>query len=461
MLKGHLCIDLHNHNSGFKERYEQDNLITNAVAYKLGLDLNQYRAHNTSWSMLPLSTRGLGGILLFDGLLTEDADNIHFPMDVHLVASAGSGSITNYERGGSLNVAESGPTDYGYVRVWDFTTSQANGEIKSVARTHETCGYASNLVQNHNDSSANSFQESGRVIHYDETTRNVYYYKFSSSGGSGVNSTVTYDIYSRKIFSQLIHAYSPYLPPSQLVGSITLSGIAGGSTSSNAARDFWAPSVTGEDGYLYFIWVPGNSSGNGRVVIKRFKTSDASFEEDESWTKDLTIPNVTFRASSNKESTERGVSSVAVSNSYLYIIAYDRHGVYRISLDNTDNIRYFSFGNDLWCNYIWPHYGSGLYARFGWNGINSSGNNENRYWTGLVYEDGIYRLNQMNYSTQSATNFLCDTAGYETSKLMTFYSNYIALSSTNRYLGTIANLASPVTKTGAQSMKVTYTLTDV
>jgi hypothetical protein len=35
-MKGHVCIELHSHNSGFTERIEQDNMVTNALTYAMG-----------------------------------------------------------------------------------------------------------------------------------------------------------------------------------------------------------------------------------------------------------------------------------------------------------------------------------------------------------------------------------------------------------------------------------------
>ena len=40
MLKGHLQIDLHNEITGEIKRVEQDNLVTNALGYVLGLAAN-------------------------------------------------------------------------------------------------------------------------------------------------------------------------------------------------------------------------------------------------------------------------------------------------------------------------------------------------------------------------------------------------------------------------------------
>ena len=137
-MKGHISIELHNHNSGFTERIEQDNMVTNALTYAMGHAVSC--GANLSDLMFPAAKRGLGGLFLFDGKLEENADNVHFPMDVHLIGHAAQTVNTDDPMRGSLNSLETKRTDIGYVSVWDFSTSQANGNIASLALTRNTAG---------------------------------------------------------------------------------------------------------------------------------------------------------------------------------------------------------------------------------------------------------------------------------------------------------------------------------
>lgn len=132
MIKGHVQVDLHNHKTGLRDRIEGDNMITNAMNYVIP---NLIGAGVSASEIMPLCQRVLGGIMLFDGKLTEDKNNIFFPSEAHLVASAGRNTNTEYVDRGSLNVAETYETDTGFQSVWDFTTSQANGTIGSLALT--------------------------------------------------------------------------------------------------------------------------------------------------------------------------------------------------------------------------------------------------------------------------------------------------------------------------------------
>lgn len=65
MLKGHLQIDLHNEITGEIKRVEQDNMVTNALGYVLGLAANVGAKGNNHFSdLLPAATKALGGLVV-------------------------------------------------------------------------------------------------------------------------------------------------------------------------------------------------------------------------------------------------------------------------------------------------------------------------------------------------------------------------------------------------------------
>lgn len=140
MIKGHLEIELHNHKTGLKDKIEQDNLVTNAVNhltdYIMGRD-------GTESKILPIYTKALGGILIFEDPLTESANNITFPIGNFLTGYAGRTLNTDDAQRGSINNIDSCEVPGGYMTVWDFATSQANGPISSMALTHSSVdGYS-------------------------------------------------------------------------------------------------------------------------------------------------------------------------------------------------------------------------------------------------------------------------------------------------------------------------------
>lgn len=131
-IKGHSTIELKNVKTGEIERFEDDNMVTNALNYYLQ-DMGVFNInplHNTDVrnNLIP---QLLGGLLLFDTPLTENADNIICPSGVKMV---GNGAY-NYSSGSESEVTELGTydqtesrwtSDGKCVMVWNFTTSQAN-----------------------------------------------------------------------------------------------------------------------------------------------------------------------------------------------------------------------------------------------------------------------------------------------------------------------------------------------
>lgn len=133
-LKGSATIELINAD-GSKELIKHDNMITNAPADLL----KSYRGEMpplfkiSSWRD-SYAKAIFGGIFLFDDTLNDDANDYFFPsLNVIGYASQDAYAGTDISRG-SYNATESGVQEDGsYKFVWDFATSQANGQIKALA----------------------------------------------------------------------------------------------------------------------------------------------------------------------------------------------------------------------------------------------------------------------------------------------------------------------------------------
>ena len=115
MLKGKTKIILTNVETGEQEIHEDENLVTNALDKIINIEMAMNHAPNTR--ILPLATNALGGIMLFDGDLTEDPDNIHFPTEAHLVGYGNQAVNTSDMFRGSYNSVESGKTMSGVRNV--------------------------------------------------------------------------------------------------------------------------------------------------------------------------------------------------------------------------------------------------------------------------------------------------------------------------------------------------------
>lgn len=141
MLKGHTKIELTNVKTGEKKTYEKDNFVTNLFrdamqpcsAYGSLAEYLSYDGRKAKDAFLEMTR----GIVMFDSALPNDPDQYTLPAGVNMI---GRGIDTSYNGAdatmGSYSVSESvidnDGTGVGYKYVWDFTTKQANGTIKSI-----------------------------------------------------------------------------------------------------------------------------------------------------------------------------------------------------------------------------------------------------------------------------------------------------------------------------------------
>lgn len=133
-IKGRATIELVNAD-GTKEVVKHDNMVTNALA-----DLfRSYRGEVVPGLKLSnldddFVKNFFGGILLFNEKLNTDADDYMIPT-TKVTGFAGQTSYSGLDVArGSCNDTESGlQPDGSYKLVWDFSTAQSNGSIQSVA----------------------------------------------------------------------------------------------------------------------------------------------------------------------------------------------------------------------------------------------------------------------------------------------------------------------------------------
>ena len=145
-LKGRTRIELTNVETGEVEVHEDNNMVTNALSKLLG-NYGWFANNALSYAIAGSSDDGVikkltCGLMLFDSEIEENPDIINAPAGVSVV---GCGSATAYNganiMAGSYNETESGWTDDGgYKHVWDFSTSQANGEIACASLTTNAGG---------------------------------------------------------------------------------------------------------------------------------------------------------------------------------------------------------------------------------------------------------------------------------------------------------------------------------
>ena len=145
-FEGKTIIELTDAKSGkLVRRTEDKNMLTNALTkfYKQG-GITNPSAFNVGEIRSDALHYLLGGVLLLDTALDEDADIIRVPTGVGMTGNGvynvlNSGNPTEL---GSWNETESGwQQDGSYKMVWDYTTSQGNGTIACVCLTSLYGGY--------------------------------------------------------------------------------------------------------------------------------------------------------------------------------------------------------------------------------------------------------------------------------------------------------------------------------
>lgn len=184
MIKGHSTIELTDKVTGKKEIYDNDNMVTNALTNFLNTCgmWNNNVIKNVSAN--PLWNTLLGGILLFDAELEENANSIFPPISAKMVGNgsynvANSGVVTEL---GSFNTHESGVQQDGSLKlVYDFSTQQANGTIRSVALTSASGGLGGygNESSGESDSSKTTpfanYQSVDSLVNYKMDTINIIF----------------------------------------------------------------------------------------------------------------------------------------------------------------------------------------------------------------------------------------------------------------------------------------------
>lgn len=404
MIKGHLRIDLRNEKTGKRERFEQDNMVTNALQYLIPPSMHGSVYINERYA--PIAKVALGGILLFDGPITEDPENIYFPSDVHLTGCAGRTATTSTFLQGSLNVTESGPTDTGFTSVWDFGTSQGNGKIEAIALTHAAFGIAPinpyysgiGFVN-----SANSYP-----IYYDKAHQIMYHCRYSS--GILHFYKQKFPLYSFGVADDL-EANISY--PIEEISQVEMPG------------ELWGCSALhyGQDGFFYIIFY---GLYNNIMTIRRIALADLADPKVETVCSQYAISNV-----------KMNTGAPIVSKGYVYFGSDENMLVYKMKLDNLNDVTSYEMTGR-----------PSQFLQMPNGGVTVIDGGKNK----LLYPDGTVVETDVNESL---------TVGVLTNGIFLPHGGNGNTVYTNKgYLGTICNLGAAVTKTVDTTMKITYTLTD-
>ena len=459
-ITGNLLIELEDVNTGTVETVSETNMVTNAINdilgtnpmgafYKTGGRYDTQLEWNDE--MLPICPNMLGGLLLFPGAVTEQADNIYLSSN-NLPGAYASNDVnaTGNVRRGSMNLTESMVIENGYKFVWEFTPSQGNGTIAAVGITSKQGGanaYGSDtgvntalleILRNTLDLTVGELNALFRGVEMDIVHNKLYSIAYGSNAVTvstyrvpvfdiGLNEKLddtTVSLEDTQVLNcQTFHFYGSYTPT-----GIFLDGGA----------------------YWWGFANQANSSGDATLLWIKIDKSDFSFDEG-SWTlSNAKLKAVgSFREDSSYPATQR---NAVVRNGYLYVLAYDNEGVYKINLANHTDVTLIPLGFTSEAK-----------------SICGNGSCEARM---LMIGDLIIGY---DFMIDAADHVIQTFGGVRTENLATplfqykefvvgwggsYGNEYRHVYLLTPYLATICNLSSAVVKNADKTMKITYTLTE-
>lgn len=460
-LTGTMRIELTDVNTGEVTAVTEENMVTDAVNHILGLNpMGVFYEIGESidgvkWqeALLPVCPNMIGGILLFSKVLEERVDNIYSLSDNLPVAYASNNvnSTANVARG-SMNLTESKKLDNGYKFVWEFTPSQGNGTIAAVVLTSAQGGanaYGSLVNDSTTFLQIKSIKLDGmamarelvlfETVEVDFERNLLYSITYQDTGVRirkvhipiftvGLNEKL--DDSSFAVVDDRVIQTSTF----RFLGDYTLYG------------EF----LDGGDGYWYGFSNEGNSSGSATMVWVKIKKEDYSMTEGE-WTLSNAKLMDVGRREEDSSFPERYLKC-CIRKGYLYVMANNKKGIYKINLANSSDVTLISLGfTSKWkplcetgtCEVYMTLIGDLIIG----------GDFQVTVEDKVIHTQGSFRLNDAATPLFQYKNFLLGWGGSYGSEYRTMYL-------LTPYLASINNLSSAVVKTVDKTMKITYTLTE-
>lgn len=446
MIQGKTKIQLFDSNGNLENEIVEKNMVTNALKYLVSLDSSML-FNNTAASIfessMPFYSKAMSGLMLFNENIEENPEIIFKPANVNIVGHAGSAySGTNVMRG-TYNSNESGELKddnlqvIGYRRVWDFGTDKANGTIKCLSLTSLDGGnnafrpaiYSdSSKGHNHTRYGTAGISISGRYLGLVSKGTIARLWYGSRAGITGFwldhyqicpknNITIFEDHNAKRSFSKCLEITTTL--PSNVDALYAL-----------------APD---ENGYAYLCKV----DSSGIVTYSKFSIISGEVEEG---TIAVDLPDgYTLYTPNCIMWGNRIVLMVKnTSDGKNYIVIFDIQGKFINMYSSSFNKLVYAGVEDS------RLYVADSYSRFvvmendvisGGIGL-IEGGWSNYYWgtTQYKYKNAIYYITENNYISNTEGRALC-------------------VARRDDFISTINNLSTPVVKTNAQTMKITYDIT--
>ena len=446
MIHGKTKIELYDVKRNIKQIVKSENTFQKSVlAHQFPMMpwLRENPFNNAEWANSPIVAM-VGGLLLFKEPI--QVGSVYMPAGNVMVGNGANGIVNtgNPNELGSYNENESSFGDTAFTQVFDFTTSQANGNIACACLTSKWGGYAG-----YGNSSMTGKSETKRPDIYHETN---YEKVQMAENGRGYSFSLADNVITVNEYRLM-----------STVGTI----FTGNHTSTT--HDVSEIPISGASGIMDLAW---HYVGNNKFAIipvcyyYEVSTGNSFYW----WEYDCATDTITRKSFVNSSSDTISISASSYYDSSSPI--FFRDGNICIKNYEQNALLFFNTSN-----------GALLYkttsSRYLTYGLANK-----RYSIGMI-TDNLYLAQTENYNyyiidvvkgTEKPTNwyqhfdstqasrelFMTDFDGQGLARFILNAGNknssYIAQNP--MYLATINNLDSYVTKTANQTMKVTYTLTE-
>ncbi len=455
-LVGNTVIELTDVTTGEVEVKEDENMLTNALSYIYNYNpMGAYSSFtNTNFmadansEFIPVCPNVLGGIFLFSEPLEEDAKFILLDGALSPVAYASNGS-NPYEdsKRGNMNLNESMAITNGYQLVWDFSTSQGNGTITTMALTNKYGG-AAVYGNEYEDGTVILPIKRDSITGLEIWERRMFLFTVELD----MENEILYSIYYTE---EGITIYKAKLPIHSISLGDNLDGVhyelleetvisPNSFAFSSLGNYYYGEFCDGMDGYWYGFSNSGNYTGNASVAWIKISKEDYSFTEG-TWT--LANVYLVKNGSYETKSYYRSMKS-CIRNGYWYVAEYGLANIYKINLNNITDVTKIPLGTTIYqygmgestLTYVLMTVVQGIIMGLDF----------------MILEDDTVVLTKGD----SKFTYMGTRAFQWKQYLFTWTMNYRSVFLLTPYLATINNLSSAVVKTADKTMKITYTLTE-
>lgn len=441
-IKGHTKIELTDIRDGSKKIIEHDNTFQVGVLEKymrsFGIANNSPFA-NSTWAGYDLWRNLVGGIFLFRDAIDDSNGEVEYMPAGNVMVGNGCYGVSNAGNPtefGTWNALESTAGSGGIVMVYDWGTSQGNGTIGSICLTSETGGYIG-----YGNLSGYAFS-SKRAMDVNQNKRtfgktgipyNGKCYSFSVNTSTKVVTVNKYILGAENI--SLFHQWASE--------SATFSY-----TNNIGTSTLWITKISATEVMMSTI-SSVSSGGTGRFLIFDLETetlSEYSISNTSGASISLTTTGSYGPRTSIFRNEDGNICFFDYSNSRILEFSASGGiyiGVYMTSVPSQDQgVTMIRMPNDLFL------YSTGSYA-----------DTNNARIIDMINHTCLQTNGHLS-SDRATLDYIDDLdAIWQRSGIS--YSYVGRLWKNPLYLATINNLDTPVTKNNTQTMKVTYTLTEV